>query len=71
LKNYKELGVINYMYGIGKAKGQLLRSFVTNYYDLYFKTDSNLEKQTNGLVVPISEAEYEEKYIKELGNQEK
>lgn len=66
LSDYKELGVINFMYGIMRYQGQHLESFKTSENDIYYKADFDLEKRVKGLVEPISEIEYEEKYLEEL-----
>lgn len=66
LEEYEELRFINFAYGVMRMRGQSLESFVTDEYDVYYKADFDLEKKTNGLVIPISEVEYQEKYLEEI-----
>lgn len=54
-----------------RTHGQELESFVTSENDIYYKTNFDLEKRTNGLVIPITEIEYEETYLNELKKREK
>lgn len=70
LEEYEELRMINFCHGIMRTSGQRLESFITSEDDIYYKADFDLEKKTGGLVEPISEIEYQEKYLKELKNQE-
>lgn len=66
LSEFEELRRINFSYGVMRTSGQRLESFRTSEADIYYKADFNLEKRTGGLVVPITEVEYEEKYLEEL-----
>lgn len=66
LSDFKQLRFINFAYGVMRMRGQELKSFRTSENDIYYECDFDLEKQTNGLVIPISEIEYEEKYLEEL-----
>lgn len=66
LLEYKELRLINFTYGIGRTRGQVLESFHTSEDDLYFKADFDLERRSSGNVEPITEIDYEEKYLEEL-----
>jgi len=66
LSEYKELRMINFTYGIGRTTGQLLESFRTSENEIYFKADFDLERRSSGNVEPITEIEYEEKYLDEL-----
>jgi hypothetical protein len=66
LSDFKELRLINFIYGIMRTQGQSLESFRTSEDDIYYKADFDLVKKSNGLVEPISEIEYEEKYLNEL-----
>lgn len=66
LSEYEELNRINFKYGVMRRQGQKLESFRTSDNDIYFKADFDLEKRCEGLVEPITEIEYEEKYIEEL-----
>jgi len=70
LSEYEELRYINFRYGVMRTHGQYLKSFRTSENDIYYKADFDLERKTNGLVIPISEIEYEEKYLEELKKQE-
>lgn len=66
LSEYKELRILNFCYGVMRSSNQNLESFVTHDYDIYYKADFDLEKKTNGLVIPITEIEYQEIYLEEL-----
>lgn len=70
LAEYEELRFIHFAYGAMRKSGQSLQSFRTSENDIYYKTDFDLEKTTNGSVIPISQIEYEEKYLEELKKQE-
>ncbi len=70
LSEYEELRHINFRYRVMRTQGQDMESFVTSENDIYYKTNFDLEKKTNGLVVPISEIEYEETYLNELKKRE-
>lgn len=70
LKEFQELRLINFAYGVLRLRGQNMESFVTTDDDIYYKTNFNLEERSNGLVEPITEIEYEEKYLEELKNKE-
>lgn len=66
LSNYQELRLINFIYGVMRIQGQELASFRTSEDDIYYKANFDLEQSSNGVVEPISEIEYEEKYLSEL-----
>lgn len=66
LKNFQELRYINFAYGVMRTRGQHLESFRTSENDIYYKADFDLETKTHGLVEPITEIEYQEKYLEEL-----
>lgn len=66
LSEYQELRSINFRYGVMRFGNQHLESFWTSEDEVYYKADFDLEKKTNGLVLPISEVEYQEKYLEEL-----
>jgi hypothetical protein len=70
LSEYQELRFINFTYGVMRTRGQKLESFRTSEDDVYYKADFDLEKKADGVVVPISQIEYEEKYLEELKKQE-
>src|SRR5699024_1995190 len=70
LSGFMELRLINFTYGVMRVRGQKLESFKTSEDDVYYKADFDLEKKTNGLVEPITEVEYEEKYLTELKKRE-
>lgn len=61
LSDFQELRNINFAYGVMRMQGQNLESFVTSEYDIYYKA-----QRCKGLVEPITEIEYEEKYLEEL-----
>jgi hypothetical protein len=71
LSEFQDLRLINFTHGIMRLRGQKLESFKTSKDDIYFKADFDLESKSNGSVEPISEIEYEEKYLEELKNREK
>lgn len=71
LEGYKDLGRINFSYGIYRAAGQEFRSFGTSEGELYFKADYDLNSRADGLLEEISEIEYEEKYLYEIKKREK
>lgn len=66
LYEYEELSRINFAYGVMRTRGQELESFRTSENDIYYKADFDLEKRSSGNVEPITEIEYEEKYLEEL-----
>jgi hypothetical protein len=70
LEDFQELRFINFSYGVMRLRGQKLESFRTSEDDIYYKADFDLEKKTDGMVIPISQIEYEEKYLEELKKQE-
>jgi hypothetical protein len=70
LNGYRSLSVINFCYGVMRRRGQSLESFRTSANDIYYSADFDLAQETNGLVTPITEVEYHEKYIEELKNEE-
>ncbi|MFO1442963.1 hypothetical protein KDN24_06995 [Bacillus sp. Bva_UNVM-123] len=70
LSEFENLSLINFTYGVMRRRGQSLKSFVTSEDDIYYQADFDLEKESNGLVIPISEIEYEEKYLEELKKRE-
>lgn len=71
LGNYQELRHINFTYGVMRISGQELESYRTSENDIYYRANFDLEKKTGGLVEPITEIEYQEKYLEELKKQEK
>ncbi|MCR8641406.1 hypothetical protein NV379_01940 [Paenibacillus sp. N1-5-1-14] len=66
LADFEDLRLINFTYGVMRLQGQKLESFVTSENDIFYKADFNLEDRAKGLVEPITEIEYEEKYLEEL-----
>lgn len=66
LSDFQDIKVINFCYGVMRLQGQKLESFFTSEGDIYFKADFNLEERSHGMVVPITEIEYEEKYLEQL-----
>lgn len=69
LTEYEELRFINFAFGVMRTRGQQMEMFRTSENDIYYKTDFDLERKTEGLVIPISEIEYQEKYLDELKKQ--
>ncbi|MOA67718.1 hypothetical protein D3C78_1950160 [compost metagenome] len=43
-----------------------LKSFRTSEMDVYYEADFDLVVRSKGLVEPITEIEYQEKYLEEL-----
>ncbi|MGG1746736.1 hypothetical protein ABDI04_04945 [Bacillus licheniformis] len=66
LSEYVNLSIINFSYGMLRRNGENLESFVTSDHDLYYKADFDLKARSSGLVEPITEIEYQEKYLEEL-----
>lgn len=66
LRDFADMTLIRFIYGVMKYPGRTLESYTTSENDIYYKADFDLEEKTKGLVVPISEIEYEEKYLEEL-----
>ncbi|GAV11475.1 hypothetical protein [Paenibacillus sp. NAIST15-1] len=66
LTEFRDLGTINFIYGVMRLSGEHLKSYRTSDDDIYYECDFDLEKRSNGLVVPITEIEYQEKYLEEL-----
>lgn len=66
LCEFKELSLINFMFGVMRMRGQSLESFRTSKNDIYYKADFDLEFKSNGMVEPITQVEYGEKYLEEL-----
>lgn len=66
LSDFQEYRLITFTYGIMRLAGQNLESFVTNENDIYYKADFDLAKRAKEYVEPITEIEYEEKYLEEL-----
>ncbi|MGG1652280.1 hypothetical protein ABHN03_04040 [Paenibacillus sp. NRS-1775] len=76
LEGYENLGHINFFYGVMRFHGEKLQSYKTSEHELYYEATFDLEeraKQTSGgsLVIPITEIEYQEKYLEELKNTKK
>lgn len=62
---------LNFSYGVMRnSEHQTIESFRTSENDVYFKANFDLEKKSNGMVVPISEIEYTEKYLAEMKKRE-
>ncbi len=70
LEDYEELRYINFVYGVMRRRGEELVSFRTSENDIYYKADFDLEKRSQGNVIPISEVEYQEKYLEEIKKNE-
>lgn len=69
LSEYEELRYINFRFGVMRVRGQSLESFRAHDGDIYYKANFDLNKRSNGNVVPISEIEYEEMYLETLKKQ--
>ncbi|MGM1044753.1 MAG: hypothetical protein ACQEXX_01265 [Bacillota bacterium] len=75
LTDFEELRVINFIYGVMRYSGEELSSFATSENDIYYEADFDLEKRSTrtssgeSLVIPITEIEYQEKYLEELKKQ--
>ncbi len=70
LSEFNDLSRINFIYGVMRTAGQKLESFRTTENDIYYKADFDLEKRSGGLVIPISEIEYQETYLNEIKKRE-
>jgi hypothetical protein len=68
LIGYESLGHINFCYEVMRLNGESMKSFKTSEQDIYYETSFNLEERSKGLVVPITDIEYQEKYLEELKN---
>ncbi|TVY09854.1 hypothetical protein [Paenibacillus cremeus] len=68
LSDFRQLGEINFIYGVMRFQGEELSSFVTSENDIYYQASFNLQERSEGLVETISEIEYQEMYLKELKN---
>lgn len=72
LSEFEELRMINFVYGVMRYSGEELTSFVTSESDIYYEADFDLEKRSSrssfgeSLVIPITEIEFQEKYLEEL-----
>lgn len=70
LSGFMELRDLNFVYGVMRMRGQSLYSFKTSELEIYFKADFDLAESSNGMVEPITEIQYEEKYLSELKKRE-
>ncbi|WP_405103131.1 hypothetical protein [Oceanobacillus sp. FSL H7-0719] len=66
LKEYQELRYINFSFGVMRRRGESLTSFRTSENEIYYEADFDLEGRAKSSVVPISQIEYQEKYLEEL-----
>lgn len=66
LSNYKDLTLISFIYGAMRRQGQQLERFITSEKDIFYKADFDLEKETKGLVIPITAIEYHETHLAEI-----
>lgn len=66
LKDYESWGHLNFAYGVMRFHGESLKSFKTNELEVYYEADFDLVERSKGLVEPITEIEYQEKYLEEL-----
>lgn len=71
LTDYLDLGTINFQFGIYRLNGETLRSYGTSDHEIYYEANFDLEERSKGLVIPITEVEYQEKYLEELKKQER
>lgn len=70
LTDFLDLGLIHFMYGVMRYRGESMEMFRTSENDIYYKTDFDLEKRSKGMVESISEVEYHEVYLSEIKKQE-
>lgn len=73
LKDFKDTRYINFVYGVMRtSRQQTLESFRSSENDIYFKADFDLlgREKSNGSIEPISQIQYEEKYLEELKKRE-
>lgn len=72
--DYEELRYINFHFDVMRyanlGNPDHMESFRTSEDDIYFEADFDLEKRSNGSVVPITEVEFREKYLEELRKRE-
>jgi hypothetical protein len=66
LNGFESLGHINFCYGVMRFQGETMKSFKSSEHDIYYETNFNLEERSKGLVIPITDIEYQEKYLEEL-----
>ncbi|OME55554.1 hypothetical protein BSK59_13850 [Paenibacillus odorifer] len=69
LKGFENLGHINFCYGVMRFQGETMKSFKTSEHDIYYEASFDLEERSKGLVIPITDIEYQEKYLEELKKQ--
>lgn len=70
LTEFENLGHVNFKYGVMRYSGEVLKSFRTRDKQMYYEANFDLEKRSKGLVIPISEVEYRERYLEELKQSE-
>lgn len=70
LDAFSELRDLDFTYGIMRRRGQDMDRFKTSENDIYFRTDFDLAKASNGMVEEITEREYAEKYLEETKKRE-
>ncbi len=70
LSEYQPLRFINFAYGVMRhgnfGNPDNMKSFRTSENEIYYETDFDLEDRSNGMVEPITEVEYQEKYLEEV-----
>ena len=66
LSEFKDLGTIRFIYGVMRYHGEKLESFTDGEGMIYHKADFDLEKRSHGNVEPITEIEYEERYLETI-----
>lgn len=73
LTDFQDLRFIKFAYGIMRtSRQQRLESFICSECDMYLKADYDMlyRDKSAGSISPISEIEFEEKYLSELKKQE-
>jgi len=66
LSDYKDIGIIEFIHGVYSLRGESVERYVSLDQELYYKTDFNLEERSKGNFIPITEIEYQEKYLEDL-----
>lgn len=73
LSDFQDLHMVNFIYGVMRtSQTQTLSSFISSEHDVYLKANYNMidREKSSGYVEPITEIEFEEKYLKELKKRE-
>lgn len=73
LKEFQDLHVINFIYGTMRtSRAQSLVSFMSSEKEIYFKANFDMigREKSTGYIEPITEIQFEEKYLAELKGRE-